>query len=78
MKSKSNLERVLEAGHFAVTGEIGPPPSADPEVIREKAKNLKGYVDAFNVTDGQTAVVRMSSWAACLIGKEEGLEPTSR
>jgi len=76
MKSKSNLERILEAGHFAVTGEIGPPTSADPEVIREKAKYLKGCVDAFNVTDGQTAVVRMSSWAACLIGKEEGLEPT--
>ena len=75
MKSKSNLERVLEAGHFAVTGELGPPTSADPEVIRRKAKILKGCVDAVNVTDGQTAVVRMSSWAACLIGKEEGLEP---
>lgn len=75
MKTKSNLERVLEAGHFAVTGEIGPPPSADPEVIRRKAKILKGNVDAFNVTDGQTAVVRMSSWAACLIGKAEGLDP---
>ena len=76
MKSKSSLERVLEAGHFAVTGEIGPPTCADPEVIRRKAKILKGHVDAFNVTDGQTAVVRMSSWAACLIGKDEGLEPT--
>jgi len=75
MKTKSNLERVLEAGQFAVTGELGPPPSADPEVIRRKAKMLKGYIDAFNVTDGQTAVVRMSSWAACLIGKEEGLDP---
>ena len=75
MKTKSNLERVLEAGQFAVTGEIGPPPSADPEVIRSKTKILKGNVDAFNVTDGQTAVVRMSSWAACLIGKEEGLDP---
>jgi 5,10-methylenetetrahydrofolate reductase len=75
MKTRSNLERVLEAGQFAVTGEIGPPPSADPEVIRKKAKILKGNVDAFNVTDGQTAVVRMSSWAACLIGKEEGLDP---
>ena len=74
MKSKSKLERVLEAGHFAVTGELGPPTSADAEVIRRKAKILKGYVDAVNVTDGQTAVVRMSSWAACLIGKEEGLE----
>ena len=76
MKSISNLEKVLEAGQFAVTGEIGPPASADPEVIRKKAKLLKGCVDAFNVTDGQTAVVRMSSWAACLIGREEGLEPT--
>jgi 5,10-methylenetetrahydrofolate reductase len=75
MKSKSNLERVLEAGNFAVTGEIGPPTSADPEVIKRKAKILKGNIDAFNVTDGQTAVVRMASWAACLIGKEEGLDP---
>lgn len=75
MKTRSNLERVLEAGHFAVTGELGPPPSADPEVIRKKAKYLKGNVDAFNVTDGQTAVVRMASWAAALLGKEEGLEP---
>jgi len=75
MKTKSNLERVLEAGQFAVTSEIGPPQSADPEVIRRKARLLKGSVDAFNVTDGQTAVVRMASWAACLVGKEEGLDP---
>ena len=75
MKTKSNLERVLELGQFAVTSEIGPPQSADPEVIRRKAKLLKGHIDAFNVTDGQTAVVRMASWAACLIGKEEGLDP---
>lgn len=78
MKTKSNLERVLGAGHFCVTGEIGPPPSADPEVIRQKAKYLKGNVDAVNVTDGQTAVVRMASWAAGLIGKEEGLEPITQ
>ena len=76
MKSNSRLEKVLESGKFAVTGELGPPPSANAEVIRKKAKYLKGYVDAVNVTDGQTAVVRMSSWAACLIGKSEGLEPT--
>lgn len=75
MKSESNLERVLEAGHFAVTAELGPPQNADPEVIRRKANLLKGCIDAFNVTDGQTAVVRMSSWAACLIGKENGLDP---
>ena len=75
MKSKSNLEKVLAAGKFAFTGELGPPQSADPEAVREKAKLLKDCVDAFNVTDGQTAVVRMASWAACLIGREEGLDP---
>jgi 5,10-methylenetetrahydrofolate reductase len=75
MKTKSNLERVLEAGKFAVTSELGPPQSADSQVIRRKAKILKDYVDAVNITDGQTAVVRMASWAACSIGKEEGLDP---
>jgi len=75
MKTKGNLERVLEAGQFAVTGELGPPQGADPEVIRRKARILKGNIDAANVTDGQTAVVLMASWAACLIAKEEGLDP---
>jgi len=76
MKSNSKLEKILEGGHFAITGELGPPASANPEVIRKKAKYLRGNVDAVNVTDGQTAVARMASWAACLLGKEEGLEPT--
>lgn len=76
MKAGSNLEKVLESGAFAVTGELGPPQSADPVVIEEKAKLLKGYVDAVNVTDGQTAIVRMASWAASLIALREGLEPT--
>jgi len=75
MKTKSNLERVLKAGDFAVTAELGPPKSADPEVIRNKAKVLKGYANAFNVTDGQTAVVQMASWAACVLQKEQGLDP---
>ncbi len=75
MKTESNLERVLNAGHFAVTAELGPPTSANVEVVKRKAKILKGYVDAFNVTDGQTAVVRMASWATCLIAREEGIDP---
>ncbi|RLE71776.1 MAG: methylenetetrahydrofolate reductase, partial [Thermoprotei archaeon] len=75
LKTNSRLEKILESGKFAVTAEIGPPKSADAEVIKRKARALKGYIDAFNVTDGQTAVVRMASWAACLIGKEEGLDP---
>lgn len=76
MKAGSNLERVLESGAFAVTGELGPPPCADPEAVAIKARLLKGNVDAVNVTDGQTAIVRMASWAACLIGMREGLETT--
>jgi 5,10-methylenetetrahydrofolate reductase len=76
VKAGSNLEKVLESGAFTVTGELGPPQCADPAVIEEKAKLLKGYVDAVNVTDGQTAIVRMASWAASLIALRDGLEPT--
>lgn len=75
MKSDSNLEKVLEAGHFAVTAEVGPPQHADPETVKTKVNILKGYIDACNVTDGQTAMVRMSSWAGALLGKEAGLDP---
>ncbi|MGW8317680.1 MAG: methylenetetrahydrofolate reductase [Candidatus Promineifilaceae bacterium] len=71
----SNLERVLRAGHFAVTGELGPPQSADGNVIREKAALLRGYADAVNITDNQTAIVRMSSIGSATIVIQEGLEP---
>ncbi len=74
MKSGSNLEKVFAGGHFAVTGECGPPRSADASVVREKAEFLKGHVDSVNVTDNQTSVVRMSSLAGSLILQEEGLE----
>jgi len=75
MKSGSNLEKILRAGHFAFTGELGPPRGSNVAVVREKAKPLVGMVDAVNITDNQTAMVRMSSWAASLIAIEEGLEP---
>jgi len=75
MKSKSNLEKVLAAGEFAVTGELGPPKSADGDVVRKKASLLKGVVDAVNITDCQTAIVRMSSIGAGTIVSQEGLEP---
>jgi len=74
-KSGSNLERVLAGGHFAVTGELGPPKSHDLEVVRKKAGMLKGFVDAANITDNQTAIVRMSSVAAGIASVQEGLEP---
>ncbi len=75
MKSASRLEQVLKGGHFAVTGELGPPKNSDNEVVRKKARLLKGHVDAVNITDCQTAIVRMSSIAAGLIAKSEGVEP---
>lgn len=75
MKSESNLEKVLDAGHFAFTGELGPPRGTSAEEVREKASHLKSKVDAVNITDNQTAVVRMSSWAASIILIQEGLEP---
>jgi len=75
MKAGSNLEKVLNAGHFAVTGELGPPRGANTEAIRKKAGHLKGKVDAVNITDNQTGVVRMASWAASLLAIQEGLEP---
>jgi methylenetetrahydrofolate reductase (NADPH) len=74
-KSGSNLEKVLKAGHFAFTGECGPPQGANVDHLKEKAGYLKGCVDSVNVTDNQTAVVRMSSWAASLILLQEGIEP---
>jgi methylenetetrahydrofolate reductase (NADPH) len=75
LKSGSNLEKILKAGHFAFTGELGPPRGANAEAVRQKAVHLKGMVDAVNITDNQTAVVRMASWAACLLLIQEGLEP---
>src|SRR4030043_2120126 len=75
MKTKSNIERILESGGFVVTSECGPPRGADAEGIRRKGKLLQGVVDAVNGTDNQTSVVRMSSFASCLILKEEGFDP---
>ncbi|MBN1655632.1 MAG: methylenetetrahydrofolate reductase [Deltaproteobacteria bacterium] len=75
MKSDGNLEAVLKAGHFAITGELGPPRGTNVEAVRKKAQYLKGMVDAVNITDNQTAVVRMSSWGASLLAMQEGLEP---
>ena len=75
MKAGSHLERILKAGQFAFTGELGPPRGTSAKEVREKASHLKGTVDAVNITDNQTSVVRMSSWAASLILIQEGLEP---
>lgn len=75
MKAGSNLEKILENAEFAVTAECGPPRGADVEVIKKKMGYLKGYVDAVNVTDNQTSIVRMSSIAACVLLHNAGIEP---
>lgn len=75
MKAGSNLEKVLEAGHFAVTGELGPPRGNDAHEVLEKAQHLKGVVDSVNITDNQTSVVRMASWAASKLILDDGIEP---
>lgn len=75
MSDMSNLKKLLEKGTFAITAECGPPKGADPDVILKKAEYLRDKVDAVNVTDNQTAIVRMSSLAACSLLKRAGLDP---
>ena len=75
MTSDSRLEKILEKGEFAVTSECGPPRGADPEVIKKKGELIKEAVDAINVTDNQTSMVRMSSFSSCVILKQMGINP---
>jgi methylenetetrahydrofolate reductase (NADPH) len=74
-KTDSRLEKILSAGHLAVTSECGPPRGSDPDVIIKKGELLKSHVDAVNVTDNQTSVTRLSSLAACIHLKLMGVEP---
>ena len=75
MKSAGTLEKVLTAGKFAVTAELGPPQNANPEAVKKKAQHCLGNVDGANITDNQTAIVRMSSIAAAAIAISCGVEP---
>ncbi|PNX53962.1 MAG: 5,10-methylenetetrahydrofolate reductase [Thermoplasmata archaeon M9B2D] len=75
MSYRSNLEKILSEGRFAVTAEIGPPKGADSNSIRDKVKLLRGSADAFNITDNQTAVVRLSSLAGSVILLQMDVEP---
>ena len=75
MKTHSRLEKLLEKGEFVVTSECGPPRGADAEVIKKKGSLIKDFVDAVNVTDNQTSVVRLSSIASCVFLKQMGIEP---
>ncbi len=75
MKTDSYLEKVLAAGHLAVTSECGPPRGATAASVQDKAKYLDGVVDAVNITDNQTAMVRMSSFAGSVLVRQQGMHP---
>ncbi len=69
------LQEKLESNQFVVCGEIAPPQSCDGNVIRERSRHFKGFVDAVNITDNQRAVVRLSSISSARILLDEGIEP---
>ena len=69
------FERVLRAGGFAVTTELAPPDSADPEDVYKRARVFNGYVDAINATDGSGANCHMSSLAVCALLTRVGYAP---
>jgi len=75
MKAGTNLEKILEGGRFAVTAEAGPPKGTGGRVMLRKGELLRGCCDAVNVTDNQTAIVRLSSLAGCALLLESGAEP---
>lgn len=69
------FQSTLASGAFTVTAEIGPPRGADAEVIRRKAQPLRDWVAAVNITDNQSAVVRLASWAGSLLTLAIGVAP---
>ena len=73
--SPGRLERVLRAGQFAVTAELAPPDSADPEDVYRRAHIFDGHVDAINATDGSGANCHMSSLAVCALLTRVGYAP---
>ena len=70
--SPGRFERVLRAGQFAITAEIAPPDSADPEDVYERAALFDGYVDAINATDSSGANCHMSSMGICSLLTRRG------
>jgi 5,10-methylenetetrahydrofolate reductase len=73
--SRGRLERVLRRGEFAVTAELNPPDSSDPEDVYARAHIFEGWVDAINATDGSGAHCHMSSVAICALLTRVGYSP---
>ncbi len=70
-----SLKALLQQDKFVITCEVGPLKGTDTEEINEIAELLKGRVDATNVTDQQSAVMRLGSLATCHLLIEKGLDP---
>ncbi|MEK7196687.1 MAG: methylenetetrahydrofolate reductase, partial [Nitrospirota bacterium] len=70
-----SFKDILNSGKFAVTAEVGPPKGTDIKEMIHHMEFLKGKLDAVNVTDNQSAVMRICSLAVCKIAMEHGLEP---
>ena len=70
-----SFQAALESGTFTVTAEVGPPRGADADALRRKVSALRGWVTAVNVTDNQSATVRMASWAGSLAALGAGVPP---
>src|SRR4030042_6767740 len=70
-----SFAKKIQRGEFAITSEIGPPKGVEIEGALKEAETLKGKVDAFNVTDLQSSVMKLGSLATCRLLVERGLEP---
>mgnify|MGYP000561974939 CR=1 FL=1 len=73
--SRGRLERILRRGDFAVTAELSPPDSADPNDVFERASAFEGWVDGINATDGSGANCHMSSVSVCALLTRIGYAP---
>ena len=73
--SPGRLAEAIRSGRFIVTAELSPPRGAGGEAFRQKARALRPWVDAANVTDNQGSMTRLASWAGCALALQEGLEP---
>jgi methylenetetrahydrofolate reductase (NADPH) len=71
----SRLQSLLDSGKFVVCAELNPPMSANAPFMEKRLPHFRGTVDAVNVTDNPSSVMRLSGLAACLLLIREGLEP---
>ena len=69
------LRELFREGRFVVTSEVGPPKGTDVKEMLENAELLKPRVDALNITDQQSSVMRLGSLTAAHLLKERGVEP---